>query len=110
MKNGRPCGLIPYYEPGLFNIVPEKVTLDFELRAPRLDEFQSLQEKLLGIARNSAGEFGLGFEMEFLGERLPVEIHPLAKGAILEAAKELGLKYMPFTSNAGHDAQMVASL
>ena len=99
-----------YFEPGSFNIVPEKVTLSLEFRAAALSRFNQLREAVLQLAEKEARRFGLGFEIEFIGERVPVETSRVAQAAIREAAGQLGLRTVDLVSYAGHDAQPIASL
>ena len=99
-----------HFQPGAFNIVPEKVTLALELRAAELPRFQQVREAILRLVKQEAGRFGLGFDVEFLGDRMPVETSPLAQAAIRAAAVQLGLRTIDLVSFAGHDAQPIAAL
>jgi N-carbamoyl-L-amino-acid hydrolase len=99
-----------HYEPGLFNIVPEKAIISLEFRADEVEKFQRLRSAVLDLAAREAEKYGLRLDLEFLGERIPVETSPAARTAIREAAEQLGLETMPLISRAGHDAQALASL
>jgi beta-ureidopropionase / N-carbamoyl-L-amino-acid hydrolase len=99
-----------YFEPGAFNIVPETVTISLEFRAALLSSFQQLREAVLKLAEKEAARFGLALQIEFIGERVPVEMYPLALNAIRQAAGQLGLRTMDLISYAGHDAQAITSL
>lgn len=99
-----------YFEPGAFNIVPQKVTLSLEFRATAQPRFRQLRETILKLAEKEARRFGLGFEIEFIGVREPVETSPLAQAAIREAAGKLALRTTDQVSYAGHDAQPIAAL
>lgn len=98
------------YAPGAFNIVPEKATISLEFRSASKAQFERLETTLLEQARKDADRFGLGLEIEFLGRRDPVDLAPLARNAIREAALSLGLRVMDIDSRAGHDAQAMAGL
>jgi hydantoinase/carbamoylase family amidase len=96
------------YEPGAFNIVPEKAILSLEFRSTSQDQFERLGAAILERAWQDAGRFGLGLEVQFLGKRDPVEMSPIARQAILQAAQRLGLRTQDLVSRAGHDAQALA--
>lgn len=99
-----------HYEPGAFNIVPEKAVMSMEFRAAEADRFRALEESILHQAERDASRFGLGLDIEHLGKRDPVEMNPIVQKAIHGAAKELGLRTMHMVSRAGHDAQPLATL
>jgi N-carbamoyl-L-amino-acid hydrolase len=99
-----------HYEPGSFNIVPERAILSLEFRSVEEDQFQRLRSAVLDLAAREAENYGLRLDLEFLGERSPVETSPTARTAIQGAAEQLRLETMPLISRAGHDAQALASL
>jgi hydantoinase/carbamoylase family amidase len=99
-----------HYEPGLFNIVPEKAVLSLEFRAAETGQFQRLTAAVLELAAQKAKNYSLQLDIQFLGKRDPVETSPAVQNAILQAGDLLGLKTMPLISRAGHDAQAVAAL
>jgi N-carbamoyl-L-amino-acid hydrolase len=99
-----------HYEPGLYNIIPEKAVISLELRSADADQFKRLHAALLQQAEKEADRFGLGLQIEFLGERAPVELSEIARDAILEASNQLGLRTIPLIARAGHDAQAIADL
>jgi len=98
------------YQPGAFNIVPERAVLSLEFRSAEMKQFRDLEAAILRQARLDAEQFGLGIDVESLGNRDPVEMHPRAQRAVQEAAKKFNLRSMPLVSRAGHDAQPMASL
>jgi N-carbamoyl-L-amino-acid hydrolase len=99
-----------HYEPGAFNIVPERAVLSLEFRSLDQQQFERLEVELLSRARQEAGRFGLGLAIEFLGKHEPAPMSPLVQQAITEAAAQLGLGAQPLSSRAGHDAQVMAGL
>lgn len=99
-----------HYAPGAFNIVPEKAEISLEFRSASKTQFERLGITLLEQARKDADRFGLGLEVEFLGRHDPVDLDPLARDAIREAALALDLSTMDINSRAGHDAQAMAGL
>jgi N-carbamoyl-L-amino-acid hydrolase len=98
------------YEPGAFNIVPEKAVLSLEFRSTSRTQFENLKTAILERARQEARRYGLGLDVEFLGERHPVEMSPIARDAIGQATHSLGLSMKELVSKAGHDAQALAAL
>lgn len=98
------------YEPGLFNVIPEKAVISLEFRAAYPQQFQQLREALLQRARQEAERFQLELEIEYLGQRLPVEMHPTMQDAVQQSAHQLGLSAMPIIARAGHDAQALADV
>lgn len=98
------------YEPGAFNIVPEKAILSLEFRSASLAQFGRLKTALLGQAAQDARRFGLGLEVQFLGRRDPTEMSPIATEAIRAAAQRFGLRTMALISRAGHDAQALSAI
>jgi N-carbamoyl-L-amino-acid hydrolase len=96
--------------PGAFNIVPARVTLALEFRAPEAGVLDGLETTLLERARGEAERFGLGLEVEWLGRHEPAPMSDLARGALAEAADSLGLRHIPLASGAGHDAGAFAGI
>ncbi len=93
------------FEPGAYNIVPEKVAVSLEFRSPDAERYQQLEERLLDLARQAALKFGLGLEIELRGKHQPSPMSAKAQTAIDAACQTLGLSSMPLASGAGHDAQ-----
>jgi N-carbamoyl-L-amino-acid hydrolase len=98
------------YEPGAFNIVPERAILSLEFRSLDPGQFEQLEKTLLRRARVEAERFGLGWEAEHLGKHEPAAMSQQAQKAISDAAAQLGLGTLALSSRAGHDAQIMASL
>lgn len=96
------------FAPGAFNIVPERVMVSLEFRAPSDDELNAMERALLGRAESDAKKFGLGLEKEFLGKHKATPMSAIAQQAFADACDALGLSHAPLVSGAGHDAQMLA--
>ena len=96
------------FDPGAFNIVPQRVTLALEYRAPDALTFTRLDDELLSLAKDCADRYSLGVEVEFLGKHPPAPMDPTVQDRIIEAAHSLGLTTLPLSSGAGHDAQSLA--
>lgn len=98
------------FTPGAFNIVPARVEVSLEFRAPDEDSFRRLEAALLDRAEAEARLYGLDLEVEQLGKHQPAPMHPDVRQAIQMSCKSLGLKSMPLASGAGHDPQSLADL
>jgi N-carbamoyl-L-amino-acid hydrolase len=98
------------YEPGAFNIVPEKAILSLEFRSTSQTQFENLKTAIIERARQEARRYALGLDIEFLGERHPVEMSLIARQVIGQAAWRLDLSTKDLVSKAGHDAQALAAL
>ncbi len=98
------------YEPGAFNIVPERATLALEFRSPEREQFKRLEAALLDAARSSADGFKLGLEAEFLGKHNPAPMSEQAQAAFEAACDALNLSHARLASGAGHDAQSLADI
>ena len=96
--------------PGAFNIVPARVTLALEFRAPEPEPFRRLEEALLKRARAEAQRFGLDLNVERRGWLDPAPMSEAAQRACAEAAGALGLTHISLFSGAGHDAQVLAGV
>jgi N-carbamoyl-L-amino-acid hydrolase len=98
------------FSPGVYNIVPENVTVSLEFRSPEKEQFQLLENALLEEARQSAARFGLGLEIKFQGKHSPAPMSQTTQDAFTQACTTLDLSCMPLSSGAGHDAQVFADL
>ncbi|MGB8647408.1 MAG: Zn-dependent hydrolase [Anaerolineae bacterium] len=98
------------FAPGAFNIVPARVTVSLEFRAPNESEFDRLGRVLLEQAQREAQQFGLALEVEFLGKHAPTPMSNQVQQAMGEACEGLGLTHTPLVSGAGHDAQSMVHL
>ena len=98
------------FKPGVFNIVPAEAIMALEYRAPEVETLHRLGQALIEGARSEAARYGLGLEIEELGEYPPSPLSQEVQSAIAEAADSLGLNHIAMTSMAGHDAQSFAGL
>ncbi|HUG33603.1 MAG TPA: M20/M25/M40 family metallo-hydrolase, partial [Anaerolineales bacterium] len=98
------------FAPGAFNIVPARVDVALEFRAPTETDFNAMDEALIALAKEQAARFGLELKIEFLGKHSPTPMSEVAQSAFAEACDELGMSHVPLTSGAGHDAQSLADL
>lgn len=98
------------FEPGAFNIVPERAVLGLEFRAPEMAQLEALERALVEAAHQAAQRHDLHLLVEPLGKHEPAPMSPLAREAIRQACQDLGLKPLDLPSGAGHDAQSLAPL
>jgi N-carbamoyl-L-amino-acid hydrolase len=98
------------FGPGALNIVPARVELGLEFRAPEVSLFDRLEQALLEQAMADADRFGLELEVQWLGRCEPAPTSELARRAFAVAADDLGLAHISLASGAGHDAQSLAGL
>jgi N-carbamoyl-L-amino-acid hydrolase len=98
------------FSPGAFNIVPARVDLSLEFRAPKVETLERLEISLLSQAQEIALENRLELGVEALGRHAPAPMSTGAQKAIAQACDRLGLKSMTLHSGAGHDAQSLADL
>jgi N-carbamoyl-L-amino-acid hydrolase len=98
------------FAPGAFNIVPARADVALEYRSPRVGEMEPLGVALIAEARTAAERFGLGLEVEWLGQHDPAPMDEGAQAALAAAAEGLGLSRVSLASGAGHDAQSLAGL
>jgi hydantoinase/carbamoylase family amidase len=87
-------------EPNAANVVPERVRLLVDARAPE----PSTLSVLVGELEAAAGDA----YVQHLGRLQPVEMHPDLRVTLREAVEELGLLAPQLPSGAGHDAGVLA--
>ena len=98
------------FSPGAFNIVPERVTLGLEFRAPDPAGMERLENALLERAEREALRLGLELAVERLPGVAPAVMDAGVGAAFAAAAEELGLSHLPLVSFAGHDGQALAEV
>ena len=74
------------FAPGAFNIVPARVEVALEFRAPEPGAFARLETALLEQARVEAERFGLGLEVEWLGRCDPAPMSEKVQRAFAGAS------------------------
>jgi N-carbamoyl-L-amino-acid hydrolase len=98
------------FEPGAFNIIPERAIVSLEYRAPTTELLERLETALLDLAQEQAEIFGLQYETEFLGKHNPAPMNSDIQATFIRAAEILNLNAIPLASGAGHDAQLLAEV
>jgi N-carbamoyl-L-amino-acid hydrolase len=93
------------FEPGVFNVVPEIVTVSLEFRADEEGKLDEIEARLRQQALVAAGRFGLELEIQPLDSAAPAPMAEGVQSAIAGACETLGLSSIFLPSGAGHDAQ-----
>jgi hydantoinase/carbamoylase family amidase len=88
-------------EPNAANVVPARVELLVDARAPADETLTALVDEI-----ESAGEDG---EVERVVRMQPAEMHPHLRAVLRTALEELGLPVAELPSGAGHDAGILAA-
>ncbi len=99
-----------HLDPGAFNIVPAKATLNLEFRAPNDETLAAIDAEILKLAQTTAKKYNLRANAEFLSQHEAAPMSLEIQTAIQQAADHLGLKTMQLSSGAGHDAQSLAKI
>jgi N-carbamoyl-L-amino-acid hydrolase len=114
IKNNYPACVVNIgkmvFHPGAFNIVPEKVVVSVEFRAPESRQLDEIKFDLITVAKESAKAYNLKVEINFLGKHPPVIMDPRVRSTIKRVADSLGLKSREMPSGAGHDSQSFARI
>ncbi len=98
------------FSPRAFNIVPEKVSVALEYRAPDPKTLTNLKQDVVQIAKTAAAESDLRLEIEDLGRHAPAVMSKNFQKFLKRSAENLGLSTIALASGAGHDAQSLADL
>ena len=98
------------FDPGAFNIVPARVDVSLEFRAPDESDFERLNSALLGLAKAEAKRFGLELKADFRGRHSPTPMSDVVQNAFVDSCEALGLTHTSLVSGAGHDGQSFAGV
>jgi N-carbamoyl-L-amino-acid hydrolase len=98
------------FEPGVFNVVPEVVTVSLEFRSDRQANLDAMEAALRQEALGAARRFGLDLEIRPLDSTAPARMHDRVQQAVRGACERLGLSHTSLASGAGHDAQCLAAV
>ncbi|MFZ2052583.1 MAG: M20 family metallo-hydrolase [Candidatus Aminicenantales bacterium] len=96
--------------PGSFSVVPGKVDFTLDVRSSAGETLQALDRELLELAGDIASTRGAAFYSRTIDRTEPVSLSERIIGIMKEECGKLGYSWMPITSGAGHDAQIVAPL
>jgi N-carbamoyl-L-amino-acid hydrolase len=95
--------------PGVSNIVPERVEVTLEFRAPEDQRAEELGETVFLVSTEKAAQRGLDVEIKTIGTSNAVQMHSSVQEIIRDTAEGLELSTMRCASGAGHDAQILAN-
>ena len=90
--------------PNSRNIIPGKVVFTVDIRHPKKEVIQDMEDRLRRGAAKIAEDIGLTMEIEKVGNFDPVEFDSNCVEMVRSAAKTLGYSHMNIVSGAGHDA------
>ena len=98
------------WEPGLINVVPERVQLGIDVRGPDAAELDGVLEEALRRVRESAEAQGLEFSYAERTRVAPAAMDAAVVAALTRAAEASGAPYRRMTSGACHDTMHFARL
>lgn len=96
--------------PGAFNIVPATVRLALEFRHGEAARLDAMEDALLKLARDVAGEFDLNLHVEAVDRIAPAPMDEGMMQRVEAAVQRCSLKSTRLMSFAGHDAQCMAQV
>ncbi len=97
-------------EPGVYNVVPGRVTLLVEFRAATMAELDGIDGALLALASEISSQPRMSHTIERTSHHRPVDMDPARQDAIRRASAMQGYASMDLPSGAGHDAQVMADI
>jgi N-carbamoyl-L-amino-acid hydrolase len=96
--------------PGVSNIVPARAELLQEMREIDSRVLARLDRECQALARAVARRRKLRVTIERIAETAPAVCAPRVRRAVMEACRDLGLRFREMPSAAGHDAQNLAAV
>ena len=96
--------------PGVYNVVPDNVTLLLEFRAATVAELDGIDAALHDLAAEISAHPGLSHAWQPTSQHPPVPMHAAMQDAIRAAATEQGYASLDVPSGAGHDALLMAAI
>jgi allantoate deiminase len=96
-------------QPGAWNIVPGLVRFSVDLRHPDEPTKQRLARAVREAGQRIAAERGVSVEYEVVSDVLPMDMHPELKSELQATADQMGVRWKPMVSGAGHDSQVMAT-
>ena len=95
-------------EPGAVNVVAGRATFSVDARHPERAQLDRLLAGIDAALREVAERRGLGLAVTRHLYEEPTPMSAEVQGLLREAADGLGLRWMPMTSGAGHDSEVLA--
>ena len=96
--------------PGGVNIIPGRVEFTLDLRDIGERVRNEVEGRIVGEARRTCEERGVGLDVDTLQRVAPVLCSDLVQDAAKAACEELGLEPYPLASGAGHDGMHLKDL
>jgi allantoate deiminase len=94
--------------PGASNVIPDRVGLTVDARAPDLARLDALEAAVEDGARRAADARGCGTSVRRTWRLPPAPMCPRVREALLRAVAATGVEATELPSGAGHDAQVFA--
>jgi allantoate deiminase len=95
-------------EPGASNVIPSRVVLTLDLRAPDEGALDALAAALERAVGDAAGRTGCRCELRGIWRQSPVGTSPEIRAAIVSSAGACQQPIQPISSGALHDAAVLA--
>jgi allantoate deiminase len=96
-------------QPGAWNIVPGLVHFSADLRHPDEATKQRLAGAIRSLCEEIAFARGVSVSFEVATDILPMDMNAWLKSELRAAADDLGVRWIPMVSGAGHDSQVMAA-
>jgi len=96
--------------PGLENVIPGETYFSVDFREEGLGVLQNLESYVAKSVKEIASQYGLRAQIDPLLKVDPLPFYPEILETIQHVSDELGIKWQPIASGAGHDAQIVGQV
>lgn len=97
-------------QPGLDNVIPGETYFSVDVRDKEPGVLQNLKSYVAESAQEIAAQYRLKARIDPILKVDPLPFSPAILATIQHAADELGVKWQPIASGAGHDAQIVGQV
>lgn len=102
------CGNVDVL-PGATTIVPATVTVHMEVRHPDPEQLAAMEQQVHHLAARCAAEYKLAVDVKRSLHREVAYMDAYLMQTVAQVCESQGLSYVHMHSNAGHDAQIMAS-
>jgi N-carbamoyl-L-amino-acid hydrolase len=96
------------FHPGSLNVVPRRVDVSVETRAPHESQLEELELAMIDTAEACGERHDLSLSVEKLGKIPAAPLDSRMRALALDAARAIHLEAIQMPSGAGHDAQVLA--
>jgi N-carbamoyl-L-amino-acid hydrolase len=103
------CGNV-LVEPGTFNQIPSKASLQVEMRHPDEAILSEMESRIIRLAHDVARDYRLSVAPTTKLRRKAAQMHPQLINLISDLCETSDLRSMRLNSYAGHDAQMLSEI